>query len=76
MFLLGIRSRLGLFLLGVCLKAIAFVSLIMELNLVPIHARKAGDYLTVFLNEVPVFLFLIGLICVIVSFYMPLKSKK
>ncbi len=76
MFLLGIRSRLGLFLLGICLNAIAFVSLIMELSLVPIHARNAGDYLTVFLSEMPIFLFLIGVICVIVSFYMPVKSKK
>ncbi|TYR81238.1 hypothetical protein FZC66_05080 [Priestia megaterium] len=73
---MGVGRRLILFFIGILLKVIGVMSLVMELSLVPIHGRTSEYYAEAFDGKVPFLLFIIGFICIIISFYLPVKNKK
>jgi len=52
------------------------LTLIFEMNLVPIHGRSLTYYAEAIGIKLPIICFVLGFFCVAASFYLPAKNRR
>ncbi len=73
---MSVGLRVCLFIVGIALKVTAVLSLIFEMNLVPIHGRSLTYYAEALGMKLPIICFFLGFFCVAASFYLPAKNRR
>ncbi len=73
---MGFALRTCFFICGILLKTTAALALMFELNLLPIHGRNTDYYVQVLALKFPMYLFIMGFVLIVCSFYFPRRTKR